>query len=516
MKIVSVPTMQLLDRETIAAGTPAAELMERAGLGAFREIGAYIRDRLGAGLVRRLTVLAGKGNNGGDAHVVARLFAENTGLEVALFSVCPLCELTGAARYHADRLPAGVAVTVCGELPATALEPGGLVVDGLLGTGMSGPPREPSARIISQVNASGLPVAALDIPSGLDADSGHVGGEAVVADLTVTMGFPKRGMFAAAGPAHCGALRVVDIGIPAALADAEPDSGDATFAEDIRPLLGRRPHDTHKGACGRLLVAGGCLEYTGAPLLAGAGALRCGTGLVTVAMPAAARAVARPPLLALILRGVEDNARGCFADGADTGLEALASQADAAVCGPGLGAAAHVNILEFFLNSPLPLVLDADALRLLAANPHLAAPRRAAATVLTPHPGEMRALLDGLNLGAARHAAREDQALALAGATGFHVVLKGAGTVVADPDGCAAVNTSGNNSLATAGTGDVLAGMIGGWLAQGLPAFDAARLAVFVHGRAAEIGSAGSHRALVADDLPALIGPALRELTPFP
>lgn len=523
MKAVTAAVMRGLDAAAVAAGRSAEELMERAGTGAARELRDWCEQRLAPAHRQRWVVLAGRGNNGGDAYVVANWLAEHTAQPVTVYAAVHPDALAGAARHHARQLPPMVPVFVVeGSLPDAALEAGGVIVDGLLGTGLAGAVREPFATFIRQVNASGRPVAALDLSSGLDADTGEPLGVAVLADLTLTMGLPKAGCFTAAGARHTGALRVVDIGLPEAAVAAASAALQVVTAADIAPLLGRRPHEAHKHTFGQVVVAGGCTDYAGAPLLAGAGALRSGAGLVTLAVPATLRPWLRPRYDALMLRAIPDAGTGHL--GGSPVLDELVVGAQAVLFGPGCGRTlATGDALAAVLRTPQPLVLDADGLRLLAAQPDLL-PRPAVktdtavaaaspVTVLTPHPGEMRALLDGFGLGALAAAARPEQALALARHTGAVVVLKGAQTVVATPDGAWCVNSSGSSALATAGTGDVLAGLLCGLLAQGWTAWDAARAAVFIHGLAAELAPAG--RALVADDLLELIPGALRQLSPF-
>jgi len=510
MKAVSVEAMRALDAQTIASGTPGFVLMERAGRGAVEAMLRALQWRGGLGSRPAFTVLAGRGNNGGDAYVVARVLAED-GYPVGVCAVCPPAELTGAALLHALRLPLTVPVGVGPGVPPGQVRAGEVVVDGLLGTGCHGPARPPYDRFIEEANASGCPVVALDIPSGMDGDTGAVAGVAVQADWTITMGLPKAGLLTPAGLARCGGLRCVDIGIPADLVGAAPAMGpEAILLADARARVRRRPRDSHKGLFGHVLIAGGSGLYGGAPFLAAAGAARSGAGLVTVAIPAGCQPLCAVPA-ALIVRRLADDGTGYLGQAAAAELQALARERNAVVFGPGLGPApAGGDLLAQAVRCGLPLVIDADGLRQLAARPALTLEARAA-MVLTPHPGEMKALLAGFACPVSPPGGRTEQAQALAQASHAVVVLKGMGTVVASPDGRVAVNTSGSPALATAGTGDVLAGVIGALLGQGYDAWDAACLGSFAHGLAAETWG-GAECSLTADDLAECLGAAWTEI----
>jgi NAD(P)H-hydrate epimerase len=512
MKAIRAADMQALDRETIAAGTPGHVLMERAGAGAVDELLAFA-GRLPAPHRRQFLIVNGKGNNGGDGYVMARLLAA-AGHRVRVFSLYAPAALSGDAALNARRLPTAVPLQTGTSIPGHWLAPGTIVVDCILGTGITGAVREPSASIIAELNASGLPLVAIDLPSGLDADTGAVANTAIIADMTITMATPKAGLLCGAGPAHRGTLRCVDIGVaPAALA-AKQAMAEAVTAADIMPLLGRLDKHAHKGTMGRVLVIGGSRDYPGAPMLAGAGALRSGAGLVTAAAPAGAVPLLRPTLSALILHAVADADRGVLGDTSRERLAALAAGQDAVVLGPGLTRGPQVLALVAQLLDAIeaPVILDADGLSVFTLYPDALA-RRTGTVVLTPHPGEMARCCEALGLTELLSAPRQEQAAGLAVRTGAVVVLKGADTVVAGPAGETTINTSGTAALATGGTGDVLAGMVAAWVCQCDDPATAARAAVYLHGYAAELARTGM-RHLVADDLPDLIGQAMAELSP--
>jgi len=515
MKIVSVATMQRLDAETMSAHASGEVLMQRAGEGVCQCLLEFLQQTLPCRHWQRFAVIAGKGNNGGDAYVVARRLRQRTGLPVRVYSVGGIDQLRGDARLHAEKLPTEVEVVpIAGELPAEALAAGTVIIDGLLGTGAGGDLRAPYPQLITAINRSAGVVVAIDLPSGLNADSGEIATAAVNADLTVCIALPKPGLFTANGQRCCGTLRCVPIGIADNLIANAESCGDAIFAADATAWLPRRDPLGHKGSFGHVLIVAGSSQYCGAPMLSGTAALRIGAGMVSVAMPAAARAHAHSPLAALIVHGIADGERGVFGPASRDALQELLQQKlSAIIFGPGVSRQRDLQAAMMILRHEpnLPLVIDADGLHILAQQPQAFSSQLA---VLTPHPGEWQVLADAFELKLSADADRRQQATALAAKTGAYVVLKGAASVIAAPDGRWAVNSSGNSSLGTAGSGDVLAGMIGGLLAQHVGPWQACCLATFVHGYAAEL-SGNSHRALVADDLPDLLGQAMLNLSPF-
>ena len=511
MKAVSGTQMRGLDRRTIEeTGISGERLMERAGMLAGS---ALLKWMTAAGLGpagAEVIFLAGKGNNGGDAFVAARLLADS-GYDVSLYCTSSESELSGDALTMFRRLPASVRDHISYELSPADFTPGTVAVDGLLGTGFHGALREPYRSWCRLVNASGCPVAALDIPSGLDADSGEADPDAVVADITFTMAAPKTGMFSVEGIRHTGRLRVLDIGIPEAFVNELPDTVECTGPEEAHSVFLREAFDAHKYTRGHLFVAGGCRFYPGAPLLAAEAGLRAGAGLVTCCLPEHAEIHASVPKALIVRRLFSDTGFFCAKSAAE--LLSMSEKAGAFVVGPGMGTAPEcVGFLEKMLAVKGPLVLDADALNLLAVNPDLIEKlhRRKDPTVLTPHPGELNRLLAGLELSSEGRGRRELVILA-AERLNAVVVGKGARTMVAAPDGRFAVNLSGCPALATAGTGDLLAGMTGALLLnREVPVFDAVRAAVFLHGRAAETAAPLETRGFIADDFLPHIGAVVR------
>lgn len=513
MKTVTVSQMKELDRRTIEeAGITGEILMERAGAGAGRLILEFI-STMPPKHVKRFVLLAGKGNNGGDAYVAARFLHEHTNKDVQVYAVCPLDELSGDAGTHAKKLPDGVYRKVCDRLKPEDFFEGDIIIDGLLGTGIGGPLRPPYDQWISVINSLCLPVVALDIPSGLNGDDGKVEPDAILADLTITMGLPKRGMVLNRGPEFCGRLRCVDIGIPSKFVKEVKSNIEMTFAGDVSRFLSRVPIDTYKGKCGRLLVIGGSYKYRGAPFLSAVAALRTGAGLVTVAVPQSMGDLP-PAMLSLIVRRIPDNGLGTFSRDSLPELNELLKCTDAAVIGPGLtDELAVAEILRSVITVEKPMLFDADALNMLSSFPELVM-NRLSHTILTPHHGEMQRLLKGCELEMLLDSDRLTKAQALAAKTESTVILKGNRTIIASIDRVVAVNSSGSPALATAGSGDVLAGITGALLARGIDAFDASVTAAYIHGLAGEPGKFGV-RGLTADDLVDMIPEAMKEISPF-
>lgn len=431
---------------------------------------------------RRLLVLCGPGNNGGDGFLLAKL-AHEDGLRVDVRALAGR-DVGDAAAVRQAAIGAGVPVQ---PLDGADLPEADVIVDALYGVGLSRPLDGAAAAVVAKINKCGVPVLALDLPSGLDADSGAVLGTAVRAAATVTFIGWKRGLFTAAGPDHAGALDLATLDVPiASFADIAPDAVLLAWP-DAMVALQPRPHDAHKGLFGHVLAIGGDHGMGGAIRLAAEAALRVGAGLVSVATRAdnvAAIQIARPELMPRGIDGVQD-------------LDALIASATVLALGPGLGTCAwgHAH-WHRALARGLPAVIDADALNLLAGQPR----RFAVPTVLTPHPGEAARLLGSDTaevqrdrFAAARELARQFHAV---------VVLKGAGSLIAAPAGEVALCPWGNSGMASAGLGDVLTGVIAGLMAQRLDVWDAACLGVALHARAGDVAATeGGARGLAASDL---------------
>lgn len=478
-----------LDRHAIQqAGIPGATLMQRAGEAAF----ALLRQRWPE--ARRILICCGGGNNGGDGYVVAAL-ARQAGLSPMLLAMTPQESLKGDARTMCERA-ADVPQVNQASLPA-ALRGADLVVDALLGTGADKPVREPLAAVIDAINTSNRPVLALDLPSGLHADTGQPLGVAVRATATITFIGVKQGLLTGAGPDLAGALSFDRLGVPVSVFQRVPPAVMCPNPSWLSALLPPRLRAGHKGLYGHVLVIGGDHGYAGAAMMAAQAALRSGAGLVSVATRAAhvGAFLTRQP--ELMVRGVDTR----------DALQPLLDQASVLVVGPGLGQDKWGQLLlEVALASGLPAVLDADAINLLAAQGN---PVQRADVVWTPHPGEAARLLQqpAAEVQRDRFAALRT----LCQHTGGTVLLKGVGTVISDAgDQAPILIRQGNPGMASGGMGDVLSGMIGALLGQGLPPREAAAGGALLHGLAGDrVAARQGERGMAATDLlaelPALI-----------
>ena len=500
MKLYTADEMSRADGGAQDLGIPGGVLMERAGAAMAEEILKRYPNR-------RALVVCGGGNNGGDGFVIAREL-HRTGAEVAV--VATKEEYSGdPATYLGVLRNLGVEVhgleMLEGLLPGTSL-----VVDALLGTGFSGEVREREAALIRHLNDAGVTTVAVDVPSGVDGSTGEVAGEAVRADLTICAHAAKVGCVVSPGREHAGETVVVEIGIPPE-ADVEP-SLSWTDREALRGLVPRTQEPAHKYSAGAVMVVAGSRAMTGAAIMSVRGAERAGCGITFLATSAGAAPAVDVALTETIVYGVPEGESGGMGAGAAGEILDRSERATALVVGPGIGTGEEGRALveALLAGTDLPVLLDADAVTALAGADALA--RRDAPTVITPHAGELGRLLgsgakevSARRLHSAREAAREN---------GCCVLLKGSDTLVVD-GGRAAVNSTGGVALATAGTGDVLSGVIGALLSRGVEPFEAARVGAWVHGRAAELwleATGWPAESLIATDLLDYLPPAMGEI----
>lgn len=503
IKIVTGAQMQDLDRRTIGeARIPATVLMERAGSG----LVACLEQTLGSTRGKRVTILCGKGNNGGDGFVAARLLHRRRA-NVRVLTMTPVSELSreAATKYRQFVRAAGKSAVQSYTSQSRALSllrESDIVVDALLGTGLSSEVTGRYGEAIDCINEAGRPVVAVDLPSGLHADTGALLGRAVRASLTVTFGLPKLGLYQNHGIDHAGLVSLVDIGIPPAYIEAVASRTTLMTPAFVRHALPARRPSSHKGTFGHAGIIAGSVGKTGAAAMAAKAALRIGAGLVTVAVPSSVNDVLEAKLLEAMTVPMPDTKARTFARSAFDRLTAFIASRTAIAIGPGLSTHPETVELVQALTKQLnrPSVLDADALNALAGRASVLTSCKTP-PILTPHPGEM-ARLEADATTQSINADRIGTAVRFARERGVFVVLKGARTVVARPDGAAAICPTGNPGMATAGTGDVLTGMIVGLLAQGLAPWEAACAGAYLHGCAGDLASAEKGPAgLIAGDL---------------
>ncbi len=506
--------MRRLDRRAVSEfGIPGATLMENAGRGAAEEIRALLEEFKAPRQGARVVVVCGKGGNGGDGFVVAR-WLKKWGARPEVVLAFPEDEISGDAEAKLRELKrSGVRPWLFENegAAAEALARADVIVDALLGTGSRGAPEGRVARLIELINTSGPPVVALDIPSGVAADGGPPAGPAVRAMLTLTFAGWKRGLVAGPGAELAGDVEVVPIGIP----EAEALRDITTFVlerQDIASHFPPRPRDAHKGAYGHVLIVAGSLGKTGAAALAAQAALRSGAGLVTVATPVSQQPVVASLALEAMTEALPETPARTLALKAREVVGELALKRDAVALGPGIGLDEETQTVARALVQDVakPMAVDADALSALAG--HLDILRGApAARCLTPHPGEMARML-GIAVGDVQ---RDRIAAVRDFATRYrvHVVLKGAWSGIGDPDGRVFVNPTGNPGMASGGTGDVLTGMLGAFLARGLAPAAALQSAVYLHGLAGDIAADGvGEESLIARDVIAALPEAFTRL----
>lgn len=459
-----------------------------------------------------IAIVTGKGNNGGDGWVAARVLAAS-GRDVRVHALAGPDALTGeaaraataAVAAHVNWQPAGDAIAM-----AEALTGAAVIIDAIFGIGFHGPAREPYATAIVAIDDADAPVISADVPSGVDSDTGAANGPAVHADMTVTFSAPKLGLLMYPGAAYAGEIVVADVGVPQRELD-EAGGLEVWDRGDYRSALPQPSPDAHKGQRGSVLLVAGSRLYAGSAVLAAAGAMRMGAGYVFAAVPASVAPVMQAALPHVIAVAMQETAEGTLAASSVDRIVRLAAEVDAVVLGPGLTTHAEaVDVIRRLVDvMPTPLVLDADGLNALAEPGPGAILSRSGPTVITPHPGELARML-----GISTAEVQDDRRAAAARIAGCQLacVLKGARTIVS-AEGRSVVTLAGNPGMATAGSGDVLAGMIGTLLAQGLTPLEAGALGAYVHGRAGDLASAElTEVCLTAKDLPSYIPAAVKEI----
>jgi ADP-dependent NAD(P)H-hydrate dehydratase / NAD(P)H-hydrate epimerase len=487
MFLLTAAEMREMDRRTIEEfGLPGRILMENAGRGAFRVLVDFFPD-IGS---QKVAVMAGRGNNGGDGFVIARYLAQSgIPVTVYLLSENKLLQGDAAANFKLLR-PLNISVRECPDLKAfnrykKEIAHHRVIVDAILGTGLNSDVKGYFKTVIDFINSLNKDVLSVDIPSGLHTDTGRPCDACIQANVTATFAFPKIGHIALPGAIYCGKLHIIDIGIPPHIADGVCPRQHLLTHESIRSMIRTRPLDMHKGGTGHVLVVAGSTGKTGAAAMCALSALRSGAGLVTLGVPESLNPVIEPQALEVMTHPLPEITTGILSDESFDAIMELVSDKRCLAMGPGMGTTPETRrlVARLVKSCPIPLVIDADGLNNLAVNTDILKSKKTE-IILTPHPGEMARLIgkspkdvQADRIGCAREFALKYK---------VHLVLKGARTVIAHPDGHVHVNSTGNPGMASAGMGDVLTGMIAGVVSQGYEIPEAAHLAVYLHGAAAD------------------------------
>lgn len=509
MLLCTPEQMRSIDRRTIEEfHISGYSLMERAGVG----VTQTAVQMLGGIAGKRVEILCGKGNNGGDGFVVGRLLTEQ-GADVRCLVLCAPTTLEGAAKRHMDQAEqVGARIIEITDGSQIDLVPGAdLIVDAILGTGLQGPVRSLAAQAITCINKHDCPVLSVDVPSGFNPEIGppdEIDREAwpcVLADQTVTIGLMKVGLPTLPGKKWSGHLVVADIGFPPEAIEAEGLMLFSPSCEEIQAMMPRRKHGAHKGDCGRVVVVAGSVGMTGAATLTSSAAMRSGAGMAILGAPESLVDVLSVKLTEVMVRPLTETSEQSLSLNAEPAVQSLLEWGDVLAIGPGLSQQPETSELvrRVVAQSPCPLVIDADGLNAYTNQGDILAQRNSEA-VITPHVAELSRLTG----------TKEDEILSdriaaarrAAGQFDLVVALKGAGTVVASPDGRASINPTGNPGMATAGAGDVLAGITAGLMAQGMKAFEATILGVYLHGLSGDVAAAavGTHSMMAGDLLTCL------------
>jgi NAD(P)H-hydrate epimerase len=525
MKVADSKQMREIDRQSIEeCFIPSLVLMENAAL----RVTELLEKKFAPLASKQIAVVCGKGNNGGDGLAVARHLKNRFAARVTVWLLATEEELKNEALAQAKMAKAsGLNLKVITALPKSDfdwpefdLSGADLIIDAIFGTGMKGAVSGVPAKIIQKINSSGKPVVSIDIPSGLETDTGQAEGAVVQAHFTVSFVLPKYGLLVYPGAKYAGELTVAELGTPPSLIEKSDIQIFSTEQPEIAAWLPRRieGRDVNKGTFGHVMVFAGSRGFAGAPTLVAESAARTGAGLVTVAVPDdLLKAVMSRVSPVVMTSGLAQAPGGTFSKAALEPALAFLEAKTVAAIGPGLGSGDEVAAFarEFISRCPVPLVIDADALNLLSQEPDHGlslVKKRTAATILTPHPGEMSRLL-GLTTKSVQND-RKNAALKIAQSYNCVVLLKGSRTLIATPEGQIYINTTGNAGMATGGMGDVLSGVIAGLLAQKLSPEKAAIAGAYIHGRAGELAATqqGGTTGVIATDLISMLPKAISQL----
>ena len=487
MYLVTAAEMREMDRQTIESfGLPGMVLMENAGRGATQFLLAQFKDTKN----KKIGIIAGRGNNGGDGFVIARYLAQK-GIRTTVFLLSQSSEVKGDAAANLKLLaPLNISVV---EIPdqdsfsrhQTAMRHHDIWVDAILGTGLQSDVKGFFKEIIDFINHSSKPVFSVDIPSGLNSDTAQPCGVCIHANATATFAFAKTGHILFPGANYTGNLEIIDIGIPHHIADNVRPRQYLLTPDIIRTAIQPRPPDTHKGNTGHLLVVAGSPGKTGAAAMTAMSAMRAGAGLVTLGIPASLNTILEAQMVEAMTHPLPETGAGILGDASFSTIMNLLSDKKCLTIGPGIGAAFETKTLihRIIRESTQPIVIDADGLNSLVGHTEILK-ELTVPVILTPHPGEMARLVN-----TTAGDVQKDRifcARSFSEKFNTHVVLKGAKTVIAHPDGSVFINPTGNSGMASGGMGDVLTGIISGFITQGYSPQSASHIGTYVHGAAAD------------------------------
>jgi hydroxyethylthiazole kinase-like uncharacterized protein yjeF len=496
MKVALTKEIRSVDQKAIEEfGIPGIVLMENAGVAVVHQM----EINLGCLQDKKVCIFAGKGNNGGDGYVIAR-HLHNKGVKVKVFLLGERSDVAGDAKINMGLDVIAVQSSRDWDKVRIATTFADYLIDALLGTGFKGELAPTMVQAVEMINQAGKVIVAVDIPSGVNADNGQIASVAIQAEYTVAFSVPKPGLLLYPGAMQAGKVFVADIGIPRVLSYNSVIKQNAVRAAEVSHILMKRHPAAHKGMCGRVAVLAGSTGLTGAAVLASMAAMRAGAGLVTLGVPESLHSIVEAKLTEVMTKPLPEIAGGAIGQEAVVPFCEWVTKANVVAVGPGLGQQAETGeaIRELIKIIDKPLVIDADGLNALVGTPQLLKETKALA-VITPHPGEMARLM-GLTIEEV-NSERIEVARMAASDWNSIVVLKGAPTVVAFPDGEIYINTTGNAGMATGGAGDVLTGVIAAFIAQGLSSHDAAVAGVYMHGLAGDIAAQAGMIGRVAGDI---------------
>ena len=502
MKVVTTAEIKKIEHRAIEEyGIPSVVLMENAGSEATRQIESIMGNLYN----KKIAVFAGKGNNGGDGYVVAR-HLYNQGVKVKVFLIGSKTDVTGDALINLEIIThMGIDVIEIindgdWDKVKIAMTFTDCLVDALLGTGFTGQLSGHMAQVVESINKTNKPVIAIDIPSGVDANTGQISGIADKANHTITFSLPKLGLLLYPGASYAGDVSVADIGIPRTLLTDGDIKQNIITSTDVGKMFAKRSPDVHKGNCGKVLIIAGSKGLTGAATLTAKATVRSGAGLVTLGIAESLHDIMETKLTEVMTKPLSEAAVGVMGEDAVIDIQEMSIQSDIVAIGPGLGRHAETMtaVRQIIKSVEKPLVIDADALYALVDHTDILVEAKAV-PVLTPHSGEMARLV-----GLTADEVNQDRVYITRAAAiewGSIIILKGARTLVAFPDGGVYININGNAGMATGGTGDVLTGVIAGLIGQGLSSHEAALVGVYLHGLAGDIVARGGMIGMTASDL---------------